>query len=199
MSARGRAPRAGRTGGRGTDAWRKEYLLKRNGDSLYWQNFQLYSFGVLVSRGARRRGRARGLTRGWAQFNFLGLLFRDMYNGFADGFWLDNPLRGYNAFTWLLVLNQGLSGLTVSWLMKYADSIIKMFATSMSMFLTMALSILFFGQQPTLHRFLGLVTAVTALQIYNFKRSDVELAREAAAGRAAEAPTLPTTAPKSPR
>ena len=122
-----------------------------------------------------------------------------MYNGFADGFWLDNPLRGYNAFTWLLVLNQGLSGLTVSWLMKYADSIIKMFATSMSMFLTMALSILFFGQQPTLHRFLGLVTAVTALQIYNFKRSDVELAREAAAGRAAEAPTLPTTAPKSPR
>lgn len=53
MSARGRAPRAGQTGeGRGTDARQKEYLLKRNGDSLYWQNFQLYSFGVLVSRGA---------------------------------------------------------------------------------------------------------------------------------------------------
>ena len=45
---------AGQTGeGRGTDARQKEYLLKRNGDSLYWQNFQLYSFGVLVSRGAR--------------------------------------------------------------------------------------------------------------------------------------------------
>ena len=54
MSARGRAPRAGQRGeGRGTDARQQEYLLKRNGDSPYWQNFQLYSFGVLVSRGAR--------------------------------------------------------------------------------------------------------------------------------------------------
>lgn len=53
--------------------------------------------------------------------------------------------RGYNMTTWMVALNLAFSGLLVSWIMKYADSILKVFATSMAMLLTMIISVAFFG------------------------------------------------------
>ena len=38
--------------------------------------------------------------------------------------------------TWLVVANLAFSGLLVSWVMKFADSIVKVYATSMAMLLT---------------------------------------------------------------
>ena len=42
-----------------------------------------------------------------------------------DGFWMANIFNGYNAITLLLVANLAFSGLLVSWVMKFADSIMK--------------------------------------------------------------------------
>lgn len=42
------------------------------------------------------------------------------------------------------------SGLLVSWVMKFADSIVKVYATSLAMLLTTLVSIAFFSLTPTL-------------------------------------------------
>ncbi|CAN6460826.1 unnamed protein product [Victoria cruziana] len=82
-----------------------EFLLKKNNDSLYWQNVQLYTFGAI--------------------FNMARLIFDDINNNFENGPWWNRLLNGYTITTWMVVLNLGSSGLLVSWLMKYADIIVK--------------------------------------------------------------------------
>lgn len=42
-----------------------------------------------------------------------------------DGFWFGRIFRGYNVVTLLVVANMAFSGLLVSWVMKFADSIMK--------------------------------------------------------------------------
>lgn len=60
-----------------------------------------------------------------AIFNMLRLLWDDFRIGFDKGPWWQRLFNGYTLTTWLVVLNLGSSGLLVSWLMKYADNIIK--------------------------------------------------------------------------
>eukprot|EP00898_Chlorokybus_atmophyticus_P003500 jgi/Chlat1/4150/Chrsp27S00313 len=123
-----------------------EYLMKRNDDTLYWQNMQLYGFGVV--------------------FNALRLCYDDIQAGFSNGFWLTSMFNGYDVYTWLVVLNLSFTGLVVSWVMKYADNIVKVFATSMAMLLTMLLSVAFFGVEPTLQLSLGIIIGIMSLQLY---------------------------------
>ncbi|KAG5539578.1 hypothetical protein RHGRI_019944 [Rhododendron griersonianum] len=80
-----------------------EFLMKKNNDSLYWQNVQL--FGVI--------------------FNMARLLLDDFTGGFENGPWWQRLLNGYSITTWMVVINLGSTGLLVSWLMKYADNIVK--------------------------------------------------------------------------
>ena len=80
-----------------------EYIMKKNDDSFHWQNLQLYAFGVLM--------------------NFASLVYQDMWSGAS--LWLLNPFAGYNGFTVCLLLTKSTSGVLVSWIMKYADSIVK--------------------------------------------------------------------------
>ena len=82
-----------------------EWVMKRNNDSLYWQNIQLYAFGVL--------------------FNGLGLTANDVRANFHSGFWMHSMFDGYSTITLLVVANLAFSGLLVSWVMKFADSIMK--------------------------------------------------------------------------
>ncbi|KAJ8436580.1 hypothetical protein Cgig2_031521 [Carnegiea gigantea] len=82
-----------------------EFLMKKNNDSLYWQNVQLYTFGAI--------------------FNMARLIVDDFRSGFEKGPWWARLFDGYSISTWMVVLNLGSSGLLVSWLMKYADNIVK--------------------------------------------------------------------------
>ncbi|XP_044486828.1 CMP-sialic acid transporter 1-like isoform X2 [Mangifera indica] len=107
-----------------------EFLMKKNNDSLYWQNVQLYTFGSI--------------------FNMLRLLMDDFRGGFEKGPWWQRLFDGYSITTWMVVLNLGSTGLLVSWLMKYADNIVKVYSTSMAMLLTMLLSVYLFSFKPTL-------------------------------------------------
>ncbi|GJS40776.1 CMP-sialic acid transporter 1 [Tanacetum coccineum] len=82
-----------------------EFIMKKNNDTLYWQNVQLYTFGAL--------------------FNMGRLFADDFRGGFENGPWWSRLFNGYTITTWLVVLNLGSTGLLVSWLMKYADNIVK--------------------------------------------------------------------------
>ncbi|CAD5333682.1 unnamed protein product [Arabidopsis thaliana] len=123
-----------------------EFLMKRNNDTLYWQNLQLYTFGSL--------------------FNVARLIADDFRHGFEKGPWWQRIFDGYSITTWLVVLNLGSTGLLVSWLMKYADNIVKVYSTSMAMLLTMVASIYLFSFKPTLQLFLGIVICIMSLHMY---------------------------------
>ncbi|XP_010915695.1 CMP-sialic acid transporter 1 isoform X1 [Elaeis guineensis] len=123
-----------------------EYLMKKNNDSLYWQNVQLYTFGSI--------------------FNMARLLLDDFRVGFENGPWWQRLLSGYTITTWIVVLNLGSTGLLVSWLMKYADNIVKVYSTSMAMLLTMVLSIFLFNFKPSVQLFLGIIICVISLHMY---------------------------------
>ncbi|KAM1209085.1 hypothetical protein ACFX2J_014667 [Malus domestica] len=123
-----------------------EFLMKKNNDSLYWQNVQLYTFGVI--------------------FNVARLGFDDFRGEFENGPWWQRLFNGYSLTTWLVVLNLGSTGLLVSWLMKYADNIVKVYSTSMAMLLTMVLSVYLFTFKPTLQLFLGIIICMMSLHMY---------------------------------
>ncbi|KAF6172988.1 hypothetical protein GIB67_006364 [Kingdonia uniflora] len=123
-----------------------EFLMKKNSDSLYWQNVQLYTFGAI--------------------FNMARLLVDDFRGEFENGPWWQRLLNGYTLTTWMVVLNLGSTGLLVSWLMKYADNIVKVYSTSMAMLLTMVLSIYIFNLKPTLQLFLGIIICMMSLHLY---------------------------------
>nr|XP_043626498.1 CMP-sialic acid transporter 1 [Erigeron canadensis]XP_043626499.1 CMP-sialic acid transporter 1 [Erigeron canadensis]XP_043626500.1 CMP-sialic acid transporter 1 [Erigeron canadensis] len=123
-----------------------EFLMKKNNDTLYWQNVQLYTFGAI--------------------FNMGRLFLDDFRGGFENGPWWNRLFNGYTVTTWLVVLNLGSTGLLVSWLMKYADNIVKVYSTSMAMLLTMVLSVFLFTFKPTLQLVLGIIICIMSLHMY---------------------------------
>ncbi|KAF3335569.1 CMP-sialic acid transporter 1-like isoform X1 [Carex littledalei] len=123
-----------------------EYLLKKNNDSLYWQNIQLYTCGVFINMG-------------W-------LIVGDFQSGFEKGFWWQRLFHGYTLTAWLVVANLASSGLLVSWLMKYADNIVKVYATSMAMLLTAVLSQFLFDVKATIQLLLGIIICMISLHLY---------------------------------
>nr|GEW75869.1 CMP-sialic acid transporter 1 [Tanacetum cinerariifolium] len=123
-----------------------EFIMKKNNDTLYWQNVQLYTFGAL--------------------FNMGRLFADDFRGGFENGPWWSRLFNGYTITTWLVVLNLGSTGLLVSWLMKYADNIVKVYSTSMAMLLTMVLSVFLFTFKPTLQLLLGIIISIMSLHMY---------------------------------
>lgn len=60
-----------------------------------------------------------------ALFNMARLLADDFRGSFERGPWWQRLFNGYSITTWMVVLNLGSTGLLVSWLMKYADNIVK--------------------------------------------------------------------------
>ena len=63
-----------------------------------------------------------------------------------------------------MILNHALSGLAVSMVMKYANNIVKVYATSVAMILTTIVSIPLFGFQLTLPFVLG--TSVVSVAVF---------------------------------
>lgn len=47
------------------------------------------------------------------------------FSGSPNGMWIFNSLNGYNWVTFLIVANFSFAGLFVSWIMKFADTIVK--------------------------------------------------------------------------
>ena len=182
-----------------------EWVMKKNNDSLYWQNMLLYGFGVAFNAGGlllsgdksvrvlEEGGAAggwdpRGILHGASPlgppvllpFCVLPLEQALISLLWALAGWLAHPSvltlppalpnlclpADYNGVTWLVVANLAFSGLLVSWVMKFADSIVKVYATSLAMLLTTLVSIAFFGLSPSLQLGLGIITASCSVMLY---------------------------------
>lgn len=72
----------------------------------------------------------------------------------------------------LSILNSALGGLIVAAVLKYADSVLKGYATAMSVVLTGVLSMLLFGTSLSVIYFMGIINVVTAVLLYNGKDLD---------------------------
>ncbi|KAL8139866.1 hypothetical protein V2J09_005887 [Rumex salicifolius] len=105
-------------------------IKKRPQRNINVQNFWLYVFGMA--------------------FNAAAILIQDFDKVVNEGFF-----HGYSFITVVMIINHALSGLAVSMVMKYADNIVKVYATSVAMVLTAVVSVFLFGFHLSLAFFLG--------------------------------------------
>ncbi|KAG0288423.1 hypothetical protein BGZ96_007812 [Linnemannia gamsii] len=95
-----------------------------------------------------------------ALFSFLAM-FYDRQRIFEGGIF-----QGYTAMTWIVVANQALGGLLVAIVVKYADNILKGFATSLSIIISGIISVYFFDFEPSLQFQLGTLVVICSTYLY---------------------------------
>jgi UDP-sugar transporter A1/2/3 len=111
------------------------------------------------------------------QFSFWGMIFSGLIAFRADGEKIkaDGFLQGYNPLVWVVVCFHALSGICVAMVLKYADNILKCFASALAIIFSCALSILVF-HEATIDSYLvlGVILVICAANIYGFGLPDVE-------------------------
>lgn len=122
-----------------------EKILKGSSASVWVRNVQLGIFGT-------------GL-------GLLGLWWHDGAAVAQSGFFF-----GYTGMVWCVVCNQALGGLLVAVVVKYADNILKGFATSFSIIVSTVLSIYLFGFHVDLLFTLGAGMVIGAVYMYSLPR-----------------------------
>uniref|UniRef100_A0A8C6VKP4 Solute carrier family 35 member A3 n=1 Tax=Naja naja TaxID=35670 RepID=A0A8C6VKP4_NAJNA len=121
-----------------------EKILKETKQSVWIRNIQLGFFGSI--------------------FGLMGVYIYDGELVSKNGFF-----QGYNKLTWIVVVLQALGGLVIAAVIKYADNILKGFATSLSIILSTLIS--YFWLQdfvPTSVFFLGAVLVIVATFLYSY-------------------------------
>ncbi|KAI9261131.1 nucleotide-sugar transporter-domain-containing protein [Sporodiniella umbellata] len=132
-----------------------EKILKTSDTSMWVRNIQLGISGAL--------------------FSFVGMIAYDI-QPIIDG----GLLQGYDWLTWVVVANQALGGLLVAIVVKYADNILKGFATSLSIIVSGIISIYLFNFQPSGVFIFGALIVMTSSYLYGVNFS--KLASAAALG-----------------
>ncbi|XP_063064785.1 UDP-galactose translocator [Engraulis encrasicolus] len=137
-----------------------EKILKGSSASVWMRNVQLGIFGT-----------ALGL---------LGMWWNDGAAVAEKGF-----LFGYTSMVWGVILNQAFGGLLVAVVVKYADNILKGFATSFSIIISTVLSIYLFGFHVDLLFTAGAGLVIGAVYMYSLPKTSA-------------VPTLSSTSSSSP-
>ncbi|XP_072130220.1 UDP-N-acetylglucosamine transporter-like [Mobula birostris] len=122
-----------------------EKILKGTKQSVWIRNIQLGLFGSI--------------------FGMMGVYVYDGRRIHEHGFF-----QGYNKITWIVVTLQALGGLVIAAVIKYADNILKGFATSLSIILSTLIS--YFWLQdfvPTSVFFLGTFLVIVATFLYGYE------------------------------
>ena len=86
---------------------------------------------------------------------------------------------GYTFLTWVVVLLQAQGGLLVAVVVKYADNILKGFATSLSIILSCVVSVYFFHFQLTIQFILGAALVISSIFLYSQPSSSKPILPEA--------------------
>lgn len=119
-----------------------EMYMKGNRASIHFQNLQLYAFGVAA--------------------NALALLWRDEIGPRAD-----TPLlHGFNFWAGVTVVTNGSCGLAVAFLLRYADSIAKTYASALAIPCTSIASYLVLGSPIGISNVLGSAIMVISLAYF---------------------------------
>nr|CAG4642635.1 EOG090X098P [Evadne anonyx] len=120
-----------------------EKILKGSNVSVWMRNIQL-SFLSLPF------GLCTCLVYDWTRVNTNGFFF------------------GYDGFIWYLVVLQATGGLLVAMVVKYADNILKGFATSLAIILSCVVSIYLFEFNLTLQFSLGTLLVMASVFLYSY-------------------------------
>ena len=139
-----------------------EKILKGTPVSLWIRNVQLGLFGFIIG--------------------FVGIYMK-------DGAAVRDPARGglFQGFNWLVcgvVVVQGAGGLLVAVVVKYADNILKGFATSVSIVLSAIASIYLFGFEVTSIFSTGTALVIASVFMYGNDKLVREKLQAACAGGA---------------
>ena len=73
---------------------------------------------------------------------------------------------GYTTLVWFVVCNQAFGGLLVAVVVKYADNILKGFATSLAIIISCFVSVFFFSFQLNLQFIFGAGLVIFAVYLY---------------------------------
>lgn len=122
-----------------------EKILKGSTASVWVRNVQLGIFGTALG--------------------MLGLWWKDGEAIVERGF-----LFGYTSIVWSVIFNQAFGGLLVAVVVKYADNILKGFATSFSIIVSTVTSIYLFGFQVDLVFSVGAVLVMGAVYMYSLPK-----------------------------
>ncbi|KAK6916251.1 Nucleotide-sugar transporter, partial [Dillenia turbinata] len=128
-------------------------IKKRPSRNINVQNFWLYVFGMV--------------------FNAIAILVQDFDAVVNKGFF-----HGYSFITTLMILNHALSGIAVSMVMKYADNIVKVYATSVAMLLTAVVSVFLFGFHLSLAFFLGSIVVSVSVYLHSIGKLQRDIEKE---------------------
>lgn len=116
--------------------------------SLWVRNIQLGLFGFGFSLMA-------ALANDWSKISNYGFFY------------------GYNTLTWMVILNQAVGGLIVAVVVKYADNILKGFATSVSILVSGVASFVFLGFRPSSLFLAG--GSLVMLAVYMYGKPDAKI------------------------
>ncbi|XP_057244805.1 UDP-galactose translocator-like, partial [Malurus melanocephalus] len=122
-----------------------ERLLKRSGGSIWLRNVQLGAVGTAVGLGAMLAAEGPAVAA-------LGFFY------------------GYNGAVWAVVVNQAAGGLLVAVVVRYADNILKGFATALSILASTAASAHLFGFRPRAPFVAGTAMVLAAVVLYGRPR-----------------------------
>ena len=81
----------------------------------------------------------------------------------------DGLFHNFNAAAFVAVVNSALGGLTVAAVLKFADAVLKGYATAISVVLTGVLSMFFFGTELNVFYLLGMSNVVISILMYSSK------------------------------
>ncbi|KAF6018418.1 SLC35A3 [Bugula neritina] len=122
-----------------------EKVLKGSNQSLWIRNVQLGGFSIVIA--------------------FASIYVKDGETVAANGFF-----QGYTYLTWLIILLGVLSGITVALVVKYADNILKGFATSISILISTLVSFYFLDDfEPSFGFFIGATLVIFATFLYGIE------------------------------
>merc|ERR1712032_943717 len=120
-----------------------EWLIKGPGkdESQHVCNMRIYTIGIIF------------------------LLFSHFaVNGGASGM---NIFKGFNIYTWTLVFLYALMGLLIAQIVRVFDSIVKLFMSACSMYVSALAAFLIWGTIPSAIFFASLVLVTFAIMLYN--------------------------------
>ncbi|GAB5357113.1 hypothetical protein AAMO2058_000346600 [Amorphochlora amoebiformis] len=120
-----------------------EWLIKKiDPDApLQFKNMQLYFFGVVL--------------------NFLGNMFQGGQGTSDDGFF-----TGFTPLVWIIIINNAALGISVAFIMKYANNVVKCFTGAIAVYIASCLSSIFFNETIDVAFMCGVVVLTVALYLY---------------------------------
>lgn len=119
-----------------------EKILKGTAKNVWIRNIQLSTYGVV--------------------FGLITVFSAERQAVATHGF-----MHGYDALVWLVIIVQSVGGLLVAVVIKYADNILKGFATTVAIVLAALFSMALFSFQPSVQFVAGAALVVIATILYS--------------------------------